>query len=90
MKKAHGYILNRRPLRCERARVNRTIFISPKVDISPEETKVTVESFGKIEDFVEARNTNLPNAYEFEANEWLVKFAFRNDAIKAFNVCLGI
>lgn len=30
LKKVHGFILNRRPLRCERARVNRTIFISPK------------------------------------------------------------
>lgn len=87
LKNVHGSLLNGRSLRCERARVNRTLFISPKVNVSEKDTKAILEGFGQIEDLTEACSTNLPNVQEFQPNEWFVKFSFRKDAIKAYNVC---
>lgn len=59
LKKVHGFILNRRPLRCERARVNRTIFISPRSN-SNQSRKVCFFylSFGLL-------FTNCPNNFLF-------------------------
>lgn len=86
IRRCHGHTLYKRPLRCEWARVNRSIFISPKVEISEEETKAFIGKFGEIEDFVEAKETDLPNVHEFEPNEWIVKFAQREDGVRAYNV----
>jgi hypothetical protein len=44
-----------------------------------------LESFGELEDLILAKEATLiPNTGEFKANEWFVRFVYRDDAIAAY------
>lgn len=87
IKNAQGALLNNRPIRCEHARVNRTLFFAPKFqEICPptQELQAYLQSFGEIEEFLQASKAPLPNADEFKDNEWFVRFVYRDDATAAY------
>lgn len=105
LQKCQGVIIHGRPIRIEHARVNRTIFLSPKANektIDPivsivlakrhtfqltviKSLKSQVSKFGEVEDFLFAQSAQqLLNATEFLENEWFIRFAYRDDAIKAY------
>ncbi|KAI8879830.1 hypothetical protein K501DRAFT_276191 [Backusella circina FSU 941] len=79
LKEAQGDVLNERHLRCEPARVNRTLFlINYKHPFTKQEIERSVlPSFGTLEDIT------CP-AYD-SGYFALVKFCYRNDAIEAFH-----
>lgn len=78
-------ILDGRHLRCEAAKVNRTLFIDFYRTLSMEEVRKTLAEFGEIEDFSSSNNFGV---IRFDGNVksrfWFVKFVYRDDAIRAF------
>ncbi|OWB75180.1 organic cyclic compound binding protein [[Candida] boidinii] len=81
-------VLNGRSIRCERAKVNRTLFIAPakETGINNKNIKLTLSEFGEIEQLVGARddNTHINLESSEEAKQWFCKFAYRDDAINAY------
>ncbi|VEU21959.1 DEKNAAC102992 [Brettanomyces naardenensis] len=79
-------ILNGRTVRCEKARVNRTLFIRiNKAGLKSESLKTTLERFGEIERLVPVgEDFNPIKDQEATNRNWFVKFAYRQDAISAF------
>lgn len=82
----HGQhsILDGRAIRCEPAKVNRTLYIATTSgsDIPIKEIKDILTSFGEIEQII----GNNDNAYrKSNLNKaWFCQFAFRDDAIRAY------
>lgn len=74
-------VLNRRKLRLEKARVNRTLFISrwPR-ELVPSEIQDILETFGPVEDvnLLKHRGTDTLKGTGF------VKYRYRDEAIQAF------
>ncbi|QEU62358.1 Rim4 [Kluyveromyces lactis] len=92
LSQAQGTTLNNRNIRCERAKVNRTVFISSSF-ANPLEGKLTVEKvvdlmskFGELEQVVPSRDQMYKkNYYPSEvANSWFIQYAYRDDAIRAY------
>ncbi|OUM55942.1 hypothetical protein BVG19_g5568 [[Candida] boidinii] len=81
-------VLDGRSIRCERAKVNRTLFIAPakETGINNKNIKLTLCAFGEIEQLVGARddNTHIDLESSEEAKQWFCKFAYRDDAINAY------
>ncbi|GMM31160.1 Rim4 protein [Martiniozyma asiatica (nom. inval.)] len=79
-------ILNGRTVRCEKARVNRTLYVQlPGLGMTETEFKDLLFSFGEIERLV-AVNDNfniVDSSTDFHCN-WFCKFVYRQDAISAF------
>jgi RNA recognition motif-containing protein len=75
----HHAMLNGRRIRCERARVNRTLFCTPLIpgNASLDRIKEKLETFGETEDIMAANNVGRRPA-------WFVKFVYRDDAIRAY------
>lgn len=91
LRQAQGSVLNGRTIRCEPARVNRTLFAatrgrSASGEISSEEIVGMMESFGEIEQLVASRDHCYRRNYypTSKSNAWFVQFAYRDDAIRAF------
>lgn len=88
LKKAQGSILNGRTLRCEPARVNRTLFVTHDSPIPSTEVSQLCEEFGELEQLVPSRENNqFVKKYDYpihNSNSWFVQFAYRDDAIRAF------
>ncbi|CCE63522.1 hypothetical protein TPHA_0F00350 [Tetrapisispora phaffii CBS 4417] len=89
LKKAQGTSLNGRLLRCEPAKVNRTLFIThPIKKISSIDIQRLCEKFGELELVVPNRENNqYIKRYSYplsNSNSWFVQFAYRDDAIRAF------
>lgn len=88
LEKAHGSILDGRVIRCEPARVNRTLFITNPHPISYVEIKQLCLSFGKLEQLVPNRDKNqFSQRYAYPvtvSSSWFVRFVYRDDAIRAF------
>lgn len=88
LRKAQGSLLNGRRLRCERANVNRTLFVTHSSAIDLETAAETLEEFGELEKLVPSINDHqytkkLVEPIETNAS-WFVQFAYRIDAIRAF------
>ncbi|CCH58645.1 hypothetical protein TBLA_0A08550 [Henningerozyma blattae CBS 6284] len=88
LKEAHGSKLDGRELRCERARVNRTLHISSKIQLNDEFIKTMCMEFGQLEQVIKGQNNNpyirRNNYLSNMINSWFVRFVYRDDAIRAF------
>jgi RNA recognition motif-containing protein len=83
IEKGHNSSLDGRTIRCEAAKVNRTLFVqTPKIVL---ETLVRNQliRFGEIEHLVPCNRVGVTN-HSSSSKFWYCKFAFRDDAIKAF------
>ncbi|CCE72892.1 Piso0_000494 [Millerozyma farinosa CBS 7064] len=85
--KGHNSILDGRSLRCEAAKVNRTLFISSKFVKNERSFKDALEEFGEIEqlaasdEFGNVKQGKVPNK---TSKYWFCKYVYRDDAIRAF------
>ncbi|KAG7666009.1 uncharacterized protein J8A68_000439 [[Candida] subhashii] len=87
IEKGHNSILDGRNIRCEAAKVNRTLFISSKSFLTEGVVKERLIKYGQIENL-------LPSSFKGEIFEvrnpsrgyrnWFCKFVYRDDAIRAF------
>lgn len=90
LKQAQGTLLNGRTIRCEKAKVNRTLFISTRNRKSPEvisdEIVQLCSAFGELEQLIASREYAFKkNFYPIDrSSAWFVQFAYRDDAIRAF------
>lgn len=81
---AQHSVLDGRTIRCEPAKVNRTLYLatSDGTDVGLKEVKTVMASYGEVEQIIgnndsAFRKSNLNKA-------WFCKFAFRDDAIRAY------
>ena len=97
---SQGSTLNDRVIRCEQARVNRTLFISCSSPISCRDIVSFCEQFGELEQLIPSftpdsnqsnkNQSNLLPSFKvvepesYKSSCWFVQFAFRDDAIRAF------
>lgn len=91
LKKAQGILLNGRTIRCEKAKVNRTLFISNKNRFSSKGIPASkiiqlCERYGELEQVVASRNFPYKKNYYpvTKSNVWFIRFAYRDDAIRAY------
>ncbi|KAH3901595.1 Rim4p SCDLUD_001358 [Saccharomycodes ludwigii] len=90
IKFGHGSLLNGRNIRCEFARVNRTLYISNNTTFNQESLDShgilkLMENFGEVEQLVSCNNENTGNNKKNnKLNGWFVQFAYRDDAIVAY------
>lgn len=89
LKEAHGSRLNGRIIRCEHAKVNRTLYIVCKPSISFSELETLCAKFGEIEQLIPSRDskpTNPKYSFNFstKSTSWFIRFVYRDDAIRAF------
>ncbi|KAG0669303.1 hypothetical protein C6P45_003902 [Maudiozyma exigua] len=88
LEKAHGTILDGRVIRCEPARVNRTLFITNLTPVSHVDIKQLCGTFGKLEQLVPNKDKNqLSQRFAHPvtvSNSWFIRFVYRDDAIRAF------
>jgi len=84
LKGAQHSMLDGRAIRCEPAKVNRTLYIATAtgIDLPMKNVKEVLEVYGEIEQMVgnndsQFRKSNLNKA-------WFCKFAYRDDAIRAY------
>ncbi|RLV96348.1 Meiotic activator RIM4 [Spathaspora sp. JA1] len=87
IEEGHNSILDGRNIRCEAAKVNRTLFISSKSFFSEELIRDRLSEFGEIEELVPSNSKGgifvssiAPRGYK----HWFCKFVYRDDAIRAF------
>lgn len=86
LKMAQGSMLNGRTLRCESARVNRTLFISHNDPLQFNKIVELCEKFGELEQLVPNKE-QTHRRYDgpvSNGSSWFVQFAYRDDAIRAF------
>lgn len=79
-------LLNGRTIRCEKARVNRTLFIRVNIsDMTPAKMASILSQYGKLERLVPVDNQLQPakNPSAIEKN-WFAKYMYRQDAICAY------
>lgn len=79
-------ILNGRTVRCEKARVNRTLYLQlPLPGMDQIKMKVLLNSFGEVERMVSVNdNFNIVESVSDLHTNWFAKFVYRQDAISAF------
>lgn len=79
--------LDGRTIRCEPARVNRTLFVTPLNDDLANDTTVQefLGQYGELEELV---YSNLATAGTKKPHSWFAKFAYRDDAIRAYAVSI--
>ncbi|CAO3661380.1 unnamed protein product [Umbelopsis ramanniana] len=83
LKEASGTVLNGRYIRCEPARVNRTIYLGKMPEnISKMEIQQLAESFGGIEDITLIKTTTIQSTTAGA----FIRYQYRDDAIKAYLV----
>lgn len=82
----HGSELEGRKLRCEAAKVNRTLFVSVAPPMRLQDLKTSVGKYGEIELLL--GSTSEGDVIHVPQNgtslSWFVKFSYRDDAIRAF------
>lgn len=85
--KGHNSVLHGRKLRCEPAKVNRTLFLSSPVVLTEKDLKSNLKEFGEF-DNIKSSNingvVNLDRTFNEDSNFWFIKFTYRDDAIRAF------
>lgn len=79
-------ILNGRTVRCEKARVNRTLYLQvPLPGMDQLKMKDLLNSFGEVERIVSVNdNFNIVESGDDLHTNWFAKFVYRQDAIGAF------
>ena len=79
-------ILNGRTVRCEKARVNRTLYLQiASAGICEKTMKKLLSRFGEIERLVAVNeNFNVANSAKTPNKNWFCKYVYRQDAISAF------
>ncbi|EJS43512.1 rim4p [Saccharomyces arboricola H-6] len=86
--RAQGTLLNGRRLRCEPAKVNRTLYLKNQQSIDFNEITQICEKFGGLEQVVPDRTDNqYTRRYTYpisSATSWFVQFIYRDDAIRAY------
>lgn len=86
--RAQGTLLDGRRLRCEPAKVNRTLYLKNQQSIDFNEITQICEKFGGLEQIVPDRTDNqYTRRYTYpisSANSWFVQFIYRGDAIRAY------
>ncbi|CAI4063731.1 hypothetical protein N7582_002487 [Saccharomyces uvarum] len=86
--RAQGTLLNGRRLRCEPAKVNRTLYLKNQQSIDFNEITQICEKFGNLEQIVPDRTDNqYTRRYTYpisSASSWFVQFVYRDDAIRAY------
>jgi RNA recognition motif-containing protein len=84
LKEGQHSILDGRAIRCERAKVNRTLYIGTGDgnDISLRQIKESLYQYGEIEQMV--GNNDSPYRKSNLNKAWFCKFAYREDAIRAY------
>lgn len=84
MKGAQHSILDGRSIRCEPAKVNRTLYIATAtgVDLPLKDIKDVLEVYGEVEQMVGNNDTQFRKSNLNKA--WFCKFAYRDDAIRAY------
>ncbi|EMG45811.1 RIM4 Meiotic activator RIM4 [Candida maltosa Xu316] len=83
----HNSILDGRNIRCEAAKVNRTLFISSRSFLTHELVESIFSQFGEVEDLVPSTSkgdiyTTANDAKGYK--NWFCKFVYRDDAIRAY------
>lgn len=84
IEKGHNSILNERAIRCEAAKVNRTLFIQSKTFLSKSNIAAKLQQFGEIELLTPSNKSGSIRSDDKLSQFWFCKFSFREDAIKAF------
>lgn len=88
IKEGHNTIINGRSIRCEPARVNRTLHLRTSSIRKPMESvmRALLGVYGEIEQLVAADQNNRPLILDSKSGskQWFCKFAFREDAIRAY------
>lgn len=86
IRESHNYMLDGRVIRCEAAKVNRTIFISSFDSLDQKSVIGTASAFGETELVVASdEHGRIKNtAGDEKCRYWFVKFSYRDDAIRAF------
>lgn len=85
IKLGHKSELDGRTLRCEAAKVNRTLFINFKQLLTKVEVENILEKFGQIEGT--SRSNSFGKVYghsQLKNKYWFIKYVYRDDAIRAF------
>ncbi|KAJ3320017.1 hypothetical protein HDV06_005751 [Boothiomyces sp. JEL0866] len=80
---AAGTALHGRKIRIEKAKVNRTIYVSKIKDLSEEQLRKVFEQFGEIEDFQVLRDYATGES----RGSVFVKYCYREDAMLALQAC---
>lgn len=87
--KCNNSILDGRTLRCEAAKVNRTIFISLFQSLNSRQINELVSKYGPTDLSIACDKSGFPLfSREGPSQNWFLKFSYRDDAIKAF-ACLS-
>lgn len=84
----HDSWLDGRNLRCEAAKVNRTLFLVCSEPIEELDVKRLLKEFGEVEQIVASDAKGVVQLKEDQvlpsSRNWYVKFVYRDDAIRAF------
>ncbi|EGV63737.1 hypothetical protein PSN45_004197 [Yamadazyma tenuis] len=80
----HNSLLHGRKLRCEAAKVNRTLFIDLSTPRSQSEVRKVIKGLGETEQMLAADKHGVPLQFETFSQFWFIKFVYRDDAIRAF------
>ncbi|CAK9441267.1 uncharacterized protein LODBEIA_P51360 [Lodderomyces beijingensis] len=86
----HNSMLNGRSIRCEAAKVNRTLFFTSKSVLAESVIRAILDRFGEIEELVPSNSrgqiftATAGSAACKGYRNWFCKFVYRDDAIKAF------
>lgn len=86
IKESHNTILDGRMIRCEAAKVNRTLFITCFEATTKESIVESLEVFGETELVVASDQLGKAKkeGSDTPCRFWFVKFSYRDDAIRAF------
>ncbi|GEQ70753.1 hypothetical protein JCM33374_g4432 [Metschnikowia sp. JCM 33374] len=86
IKMGHNSELDGRKLRCEAAKVNRTLFISSFRETRKSDLQQLVRDFGETELIAPSSHTGrvIDASSPDSSFNWFVKFSYRDDAIRAF------
>lgn len=86
IKMGHNSELDGRKLRCEAAKVNRTLFISSFRETTKNDLHKLVCDFGETELIAPSSHTGrvIDHSSPDSSFNWFVKFSYRDDAIRAF------
>lgn len=80
IEKAQGCTLYERKIRCEPAKVNRTLYLEQTKAVSENDVRIMLSAFGPIEHLVSEPRSGRAEM----SNGWFCQFAYRDDAITAF------
>lgn len=84
----HNSILSGRRLRCEAAKVNRTLFLAGSTPMTLSAVEQKMSEFGETELIVASSGNGQPIANSLpvvlSSPNWFVKYCYRDDAIRAF------